>query len=120
MHRETSNLLYMNNKIEPAFLKWTSGKVKGFCAKELIHLENGSLKLIKIDPFAIYPEHMHPDKNEYVYVLEGNPEFAIDNELYKGRPGDFFIFPQKTNHNISNPTELNCTILVGAFKSASF
>lgn len=107
----------MKIKIEPDSLNWMSGKVKGFLSKELINLNRGSLKLIKIDPYAIYPEHTHPDKTEYVYVLEGNPEFVIEAVQYKSQPGDFFLFPQKVKHNISNPSDVNCIILVGAIKT---
>ena len=107
----------MKRKIDPDSLDWTSGKVKGFCGKELIALDAGSLKLIKIDPYAIYPEHIHPDKTEYAYVLEGNPEFVIDDDQYKSQPGDFFIFPQKVKHSISNPSDVICIILVGEIKN---
>src|SRR5665647_261685 len=107
----------MKNKIEPGLLTWTAGKVKGFYGKEFISLDAGELKLIKIAPYAIYPEHVHPDKTEYAYVLEGNPEFVIDTELYKSQPGDFFIFPQKIKHSISNGANLDCIILVGAIKN---
>lgn len=47
--------------------------MKGFAGKELISLDAGGLKLIKIEPHANYPEHLHPDKTEYAYTLEGQP-----------------------------------------------
>ena len=107
----------MKIKIEPDLLDWTSGKVKGFFSKELLNLDAGNLKLIKIDPYAIYPGHIHPEKTEYAYVLEGNPEFVIDSGQYKSQPGDFFIFHQKVNHNISIPSGELCIILIGAVKN---
>jgi len=91
--------------------------VKGFAGKELISLDAGGLKLIKIEPHANYPEHLHPDKTEYAYTLEGQPEFTIDNEHYKSKPGDFFIFPQNIKHSISNPANIGCIILVGVLKT---
>lgn len=107
----------MENKIEPDLLTWTTGAVKGFCGKELINLETGGLKLIKIEPRANYPEHIHPNNTEYAYILEGNPEFIIDAELHKSKPGDFFIFPQMIKHSISNRNDVDCIILVGALKN---
>lgn len=107
----------MEHKIETEVLSWTAGKIKGFCSKELISRETGGFKLIKIDPHSIYPEHIHPDKIEYIYVMEGNPEFVINTDLHKSKPGDFFIFPEKTKHTISNNGDVHCIILVGSLKS---
>ena len=56
----------MKIKIEPDLLDWTSGKVKGFFSKELLNLDAGNLKLIKIDPYAIYPGHIHPEKKSII------------------------------------------------------
>lgn len=42
----------MKKKITVAELEWTEGKVKNFFGKELISMENGSLKLIKVAPHA--------------------------------------------------------------------
>lgn len=107
----------MKNKIKPDQLDWATGKIKGFHGKQLIDTENGGIKLIKICPQSYYPEHMHPDKTEYAYVLEGNPVFEIDNISYTSEPGDFFIFPSKMQHAITNKTSTECLLLVGAIKT---
>ncbi len=97
-------------------LDWQEGKVKNFFGKDLINLPNGTLKLVKINPNATYPIHQHPDKTEYVYVLEGTPSFTINGTHYEGEPGHFFIFPNNTMHAIENPSATTCLILVGAIK----
>ncbi|MHB8260002.1 MAG: cupin domain-containing protein [Bacteroidia bacterium] len=104
----------MENKIKPSELDWTTGKVKGFCGKELIDIDKGSVKLVKISPFATYPDHVHPDKTEYAYVIAGCPEFEIDNKHYTSEQGDFFIFPTKVKHAIKNKTDAECILLIGA------
>lgn len=98
-------------------IEWKTGKVKGFLAKELLNLENGSLKLISAEPGNSYPMHTHPDKTEFAYVLEGNPQFKIGSSTYESSPGDCFIFPQKEHHAIINHTGGNCLMLIGAIKS---
>lgn len=100
--------------INTDLIEWTSSKVKGFLSKELINLNNGGLKLVKIEPHSKYPIHEHPDKTEFVYVLQGNPEFLIDNICHKGSQGMFFIFPAKSSHAIFNESSSACLILVGA------
>ena len=87
-------------------LKWVSGKVKGFAGRDLIDLDNGGLKMVKVDAFAEYPIHLHPDKTEYIFVLEGTPQIEIGPNTYSGEKGDFFILPKAINHSIKNLTDL--------------
>jgi len=107
----------MSNKIKPDTLSWSAGKVKGFHGKEFINLEKGSVKLVKIDPLATFPEHLHPEKTEYAFVIEGTPEFMIDNESYYSEAGDFFIFPTGKKHEIKNNTNETCILLIGSIKN---
>jgi len=107
----------MKNKIIPAEMNWDKGKVEGFLGKEFISLTNGGLKLIKVEPLAQYPEHIHPDKTEFAYVLEGIPEFVINSEAYLGKVGDVFIFPFNTKHAIKNSTSTPCLLLIGSIRN---
>lgn len=107
----------MENKIDPNELEWKEGRVKNFFGKELLTLANGALKLVKIKPFSSYPEHIHPDKTEYVYVLDGHPHFRIDPEEFSAGAGEFYIFPSNTKHAIHNKTNEECVLLVGSIKN---
>lgn len=100
-----------------ALLDWIPGKVKGFESKNLIEMENGGLKKVKVDSFATYPSHLHPEKTEYIYVLEGRPRITIGDEIYNGEKGDFFILPNAIKHSIANPFDSECLLLVGAIKN---
>jgi len=104
----------MKNKIKSDSLDWISGKVKGFSAKELINIDNGSSKLLKVLPMSKYPIHLHPDKTETAYVIQGNPEFTVGDVQYSSAPGDFFVFPINTKHAIENNTDAECLLLIGA------
>jgi quercetin dioxygenase-like cupin family protein len=95
---------------------WTEGRVKLFSGKELISQENGGLKLVKVEPGASYPLHVHPDKTEYAYVLEGSPEFSVGDETHSSQPGEFVIFPANVKHAIRNKTRSGCVLLVGSIK----
>lgn len=104
-------------KITPRTLDWKEGKVKNFSGKELISLENGSLKLVKVAPLSSYPEHLHPDKTEYAYVLEGAPHFMSGGTTFACHAGEFFIFQPNTIHAIHNKTNSECILLIGAIKN---
>ena len=107
----------MENYKKPDLMEWKTGKVDGFSAKNLIDLENGGLKMVKISPLATYPTHLHPSKTEFIYVLEGNPKIVIDEHNHNGEKGDFFILPNSIKHSIANPMDSECLLLVGAIKS---
>ena len=105
-----------NYKIEPNEMDWKPSKINGFSGKDFIQLSNGEVKLIKINPMSFYPEHIHPDKTEYAYIIEGNPEIQIDTQFFSGKPGDFFVFPNNTNHSIKNNTSTESLVLIGSIK----
>jgi quercetin dioxygenase-like cupin family protein len=107
----------MENYIKPNTLNWELTKIKGFASKQLIDLANGGLKLIKVEPNSIYPFHNHPDKTEFIYVLEGTPEITIGDQQHQGERGDFFILPQTVLHSIKNNSDAHCILLVGAIKN---
>ena len=107
----------MEYKITQEVLEWNTGNVKGFSGKEFINLSNGAVKLVKIEPMSEYPEHLHPDKTEYAYVMEGNPEFVINDQSFTGKSGDFFIFPSNIKHAIKNNAVLESIVLIGSIQN---
>lgn len=106
----------MENYKKTDLLNWEAGKVNGFLGKNLIDLSNGSFKMVKVEPFAAYPTHLHPDKTEFIYVLEGNPIITIGENEYDGEKGAFFTLPNAMEHKIANPADKECLLLVGAIK----
>lgn len=104
-------------KIDTNELNWKSNKVQNFFSKELIQLDNGALKKVRVAPSAFYPEHQHPDKTEYVYVLHGHPHFQIGVSVFAARPDEFYIFPSGVKHSIRNYSPNDCLLLVGSIKN---
>lgn len=107
----------MENYIKPDLLNWETTKIKGFQSKQLIDLQNAGIKLIKVEANSVYPLHNHPDKTEFIYVLNGIPEIIIGNEHHHGVKDDFFILPQAAHHSIINNSTSDCVLLVGAIKN---
>jgi len=95
-------------------MDWKSGKVNGFAGKELLNLKNGGVKMITIASKAVYPIHSHPDKTEFLFLLEGQIMCTIESEEYQGEQGDFFLFPSGKEHNIQNQSVKDALALVGS------
>jgi len=107
----------MENYVKPDLLNWETTKIKGFHSKQLIDLQNAGVKLIKVEANSVYPLHNHPDKTEFIYVLNGLPEIIIGNDHHHGVKDDFFILPQAEHHSIINHSTSDCILLVGAIKN---
>jgi quercetin dioxygenase-like cupin family protein len=107
----------MENYKKTDLMDWVSGKIKGFSGKNLIELEKGGLKMVKVDSFSSHPSHLHMNKTEYIYVLEGTPKITIDDKNYNGEKSDFFILPHSIKHSIANPVDSECLLLVGAINN---
>lgn len=99
-------------------MEWKTMPVQGIYGKELFNQENGSFKLVKLEANANYPIHQHPDKTEFAYVLEGELEATIGENVYTGTTGAFFTFPVGNKHGLHNPTQKLTVVLIGAVKDA--
>ncbi|MCC6599557.1 MAG: cupin domain-containing protein [Crocinitomicaceae bacterium] len=111
-----SNNHLSENKITPVAMEWEEGAVKGFSAKKLLMRENGAMKLVKVAPSSSYPEHIHPDKTEFAYVVKGTPRFVVGKDEFLAIPDEFYIFPTNTKHAIINTTDSDCVLLIGSIK----
>jgi uncharacterized cupin superfamily protein len=58
--------------------------------------------------------HAESDEEEFVYVIEGNPDVWIDGYIYRLNPGDAVGFPAGTGiaHTFINDTDKNVRLLV--------
>jgi quercetin dioxygenase-like cupin family protein len=58
---------------------------------------------IEFDPsFAVEP-HRHADHADTFYVLEGEVEFTVEDEVVRAGPGTFVAAPPGTLHGFRNP-----------------
>lgn len=51
------------------------------------------------------PLHIHPNQDEYFYVLEGEYQFQVDQDKYYLRPGDTIFLPRNIQHAFIQLTE---------------
>lgn len=48
------------------------------------------------------PPHVHPDQDEYLYILEGRLDFMLDGRDASATPGDTVRLPRGKPHGIFN------------------
>ena len=59
--------------------------------------------LFRINPEAGSGESYSHEGEEFIYVLRGELEIALDGERYRLKPGDSFYFESSTPHRWKNP-----------------
>ncbi|HLO86622.1 MAG TPA: cupin domain-containing protein [Nostocaceae cyanobacterium] len=66
----------------------------------------GAYALLEIilQPQGGAPLHIHEHENESFYILEGEIEFQIENEVMIGTPGSFIHLPKGKLHSFANKT----------------
>lgn len=89
-------------------IPWQATEHKGFWIKPLYEdAERGEkTMLMKVDPGAFAPSHMHPGELEQVYVLEG----SFQDESGVLRRGDFCGRAPNAAH--STGSETGCIVLL--------
>jgi len=85
--------------------------------KRLIWRETGSndlcIGLGSLDPGKILDLHHHPEDAEFYYVLEGEAEVTVDEELIDATPGTAIYIPAAAKHKIVNDGDEKFVFLYG-------
>lgn len=95
-------------------MQWAPSNVSGVAGKDLIQFAEGTAKLIRLEPGAAYPQHQHPNRTEYAYVLSGTAVLSVADEDFEAHQGDFLAFPTDTPHALANRSDDEVLLFVGA------
>ena len=59
-------------------------------------------------PDTFVPPHIHPDQDEYLYILEGKLDFMLAGADTSATPGDLVRLPMGIPHGIFNKSGQTC------------
>ncbi len=57
------------------------------------------------------PPHIHPEQDEFVYILSGELEYMLDGQEGVAKPGDTLCMPKRIVHGLFNRTDTDVTAL---------
>ena len=57
--------------------------------------------------------HTHPDQDKFYFVLEGEGEFAVGDDVLKARQGHTVLAPAGVTHGVTNTGSERLVILMG-------
>ncbi|MFK8079564.1 MAG: cupin domain-containing protein [Granulosicoccus sp.] len=58
-----------------------------------------------LPPGTFVPPHIHPEQDEYLYILEGKFDFLLDGIEHIAEPGDLVTLPRGVPHGIFNRSD---------------
>ena len=58
------------------------------------------------------PAHVHPDRTEAFWVLDGEAEFELDGDLIRAASGSFVLVPGGVAHTFGAPADTATRVLV--------
>jgi quercetin dioxygenase-like cupin family protein len=62
-------------------------------------------------PGTFVPPHIHPDQDEYIYMLEGKLDFVLANSEAQATPGDLIRLGRGIPHGIFNKSDQTVKVL---------
>ena len=72
---------------------------------------------IPIDSFV--PPHIHPNQDEWIYILSGKLEIEFMGDLHKATTGDTVKMPRGEAHGIFNRSGARATCIFGVAPSGN-
>lgn len=94
---------------------WEPAPVEGVSWQLLKDVPEGTIKRFRLQAGATYPLHHHPDRSEWVYLVEGTLTLTLGSAVQELHPGDFAWIPARLPHGLGNQTGDLVEFLVGAF-----
>jgi len=73
--------------------------------KHIIRRDDLKISLVSVRPGSSIPSHAHAKEEQFYYVLEGEGNLTLGDEMYALRPGIAVGIPPGVPHEVSNPSE---------------
>lgn len=107
MERLPEHINYKNTADMAALLTSHGIGLKKILSKELPEtLQIKQIALGYLTPGEVIEPHIHPDMDEYYYVLEGNGSILLNNDMLPFHKAIFVKVPAGTTHSLECEQDL--------------
>jgi quercetin dioxygenase-like cupin family protein len=79
--------------------KFAWGQIQWLISGELVPNANITFGYVEIESGRKNPRHVHPNSDEVLYLLEGELEHSVGDELFHLTPGMAIFIPQGAEHD---------------------
>lgn len=95
---------------EPHKFDW--GSIQWLCSGMLFADAQQTFGFVQILPGQKNPLHLHPNSDEMLFLLEGELDHSIDDQIYHLTPGTAIHIPQGAQHDARNPGDQVARMIV--------
>ena len=81
---------------EPALMNW--GQISWLVGEESMPGSEQTLGVVTIQPGKRNPLHLHPNCEELLFVMEGEADHKLGDEMFRIRAGDVIRIPRGVPH----------------------
>ena len=93
---DSQNIVRSVGKVEPVALSW--GELVWLIGEEQTPGAEQTLGVVTIQPGKRNPLHMHPNCEELLYVVEGEADHKLGDEMFRIKAGDVIRIPRGVEH----------------------
>lgn len=90
--------------------KW--GSIQWLCNSELWSDAEQTFGFVQINAGSNNPAHFHPNSDEVLYLLEGELDHSLGDEIYHLIPGMSIHIPRGVPHNAVNTSSQTARMVV--------
>ena len=88
------------------------GSIQWLISGELFPGANITFGFVEIEPGHKNPRHYHPNSDEILYLLEGELEHSVGDEVFHLTPGTAIFIPQDAEHDARSTGEQTARMVV--------
>lgn len=92
--------------------KFDWGSIQWLCNGEMLDDAEQTFGFVQILAGANNPEHIHPNSDEVLFLLEGELDHSLGEEIYRIKPGMTIHIPRGVAHNAVNVSDVTAKMLV--------
>ncbi|HEX5499619.1 MAG TPA: cupin domain-containing protein [Thermomicrobiales bacterium] len=92
--------------------QFTWGSIQWLCNGKMAGDAEQTVGYVTIFAGANNPEHYHPNSDEVLYLIEGELDHSLDDEVFRLTPGTAIHIPRGVRHNAVNVSDVTARMVV--------
>ena len=88
------------------------GSIQWLCNGEMLDDAEQTFGFVQILAGSSNPEHVHPNSDEVLYLIEGELDHSLGDEVYTLSPGMSIHIPRGVPHNAVNTSDVTAKMVV--------
>ncbi len=112
-HHNTEPAVQYTNIVDAhAANQFDWGSIQWLCSNELHAGGNLTFGYVQIEPGQKNPRHYHPNSSEVLFLVEGELDHSLGDQVFHLTPGMSIFIPQEVAHDAMNRGSVTARMVV--------